>query len=294
VPGPDFTNRTLFRGGIIGRPFPVALLIALAAGIAIGVAVTAIAAAQAPPAAATAEVRITARLLENGKVEFGLQQREGDGWGARQLPRVRYFPADADVGRWLNSSPVTVTAPARGAATAPQPGTAGDTGAWERIGYADGVRVGWHLSGAGKYAAGGRSGVTYNARPLLRLSCAGGGLFVDLVAEEGVPLPEQRRRAPGIPLTDVITGYTEAWPGRGWGWQAYYVERVSPTVGIANDSISRAWLDWLEESYAHSPIVRLQAIRDEGAPTWESVIQFSGRFDLTGLPAVLADLPCYE
>lgn len=57
-----------------------------------------------------AEVRINARQLEDGRVEFALQQRVDGEWGERQLPRSRYFPADAAVGRWLNSTPLTVTA----------------------------------------------------------------------------------------------------------------------------------------------------------------------------------------
>lgn len=58
---------------------------------------------------ATTDVRITARLLENGKVEFGLQQRAGDGWGEIMLPRVNKFPyAKSKVGDWRYSSPVTV------------------------------------------------------------------------------------------------------------------------------------------------------------------------------------------
>lgn len=55
-----------------------------------------------------AEVRITARQLEDGRVEFALQQRVDGEWGERQLPRSRFFPADAQVGRWLNSTPLTV------------------------------------------------------------------------------------------------------------------------------------------------------------------------------------------
>ena len=57
------------------------------------------------------EVRVVARSLESGRVEFGLQQRQADNsWGNRQLPRVRFFPTTARVGRWLASSPLTVTA----------------------------------------------------------------------------------------------------------------------------------------------------------------------------------------
>lgn len=56
-----------------------------------------------------AEVRITARQLEDGRVEFALQQRADGRWGERVLPRSRYFPADATVNRWLNSTPLTVS-----------------------------------------------------------------------------------------------------------------------------------------------------------------------------------------
>ena len=48
--------------------------------------------------------RIVARLLDDGRVEFGWQPTGGE----RVLPRQRYFPADARVDRWLRSSPVEV------------------------------------------------------------------------------------------------------------------------------------------------------------------------------------------
>ena len=54
------------------------------------------------------EVRITAQRLEDGRTEFALQQRTGDTWSDRILPSGRYFPADAEAGRWLNSTPIHV------------------------------------------------------------------------------------------------------------------------------------------------------------------------------------------
>ena len=48
--------------------------------------------------------RIVAQRLADGRTEFGWQPAGA----ARVLPRARYFPADAQVGRWLNSSPVEV------------------------------------------------------------------------------------------------------------------------------------------------------------------------------------------
>ena len=56
-------------------------------------------------------VRIVARLLEDGKIEFGLQQRQHDNsWDDRRFPRARLFPADTAVDRWLASSAITLRA----------------------------------------------------------------------------------------------------------------------------------------------------------------------------------------
>ena len=53
--------------------------------------------------------RIVARRLADGRTEFGFQpppwQPDGDD---RILPRSRFFPTNVGVGRWLQSSPVTV------------------------------------------------------------------------------------------------------------------------------------------------------------------------------------------
>ena len=57
-------------------------------------------------------VRITARRLADGRIEFGLQHRRAGGrWEDRILPERRFFPAAAGEGRWLVSSPVTVMPP---------------------------------------------------------------------------------------------------------------------------------------------------------------------------------------
>ena len=56
-----------------------------------------------------AEVRITAQRLADGRTEFALQQRTSGEWGERRLPRSRYFPAEASLGRWLNSTPIEIT-----------------------------------------------------------------------------------------------------------------------------------------------------------------------------------------
>ncbi len=76
--------------------------------IVAALALAALAAGAVYAASHSTEVRITARQLEDGRVEFALQQRVDGEWGERQLPRSRYFPTDAQVGRWLNSTPLTV------------------------------------------------------------------------------------------------------------------------------------------------------------------------------------------
>ena len=74
------------------------------AGLVAAVLATGAASALAQEAS---ETRISARRLVDGRVEFALQLRERRGWSERVLPASRYFPANAAVGRWLNSSPVS-------------------------------------------------------------------------------------------------------------------------------------------------------------------------------------------
>lgn len=54
------------------------------------------------------EVRINARRLDDGRVEVGLQQRGDSDWANRHLPDARFLPPDAELGRWLNSSPINL------------------------------------------------------------------------------------------------------------------------------------------------------------------------------------------
>lgn len=59
--------------------------------------------------AADVEVRVTARRLADGRIEFALQRRAPDGaWSGRLSPTQRYFPATATTGDWLSSSPLTL------------------------------------------------------------------------------------------------------------------------------------------------------------------------------------------
>lgn len=93
--------------------------------IVAALALAALAAGAVYAASHSAEVRITARQLEDGRVEFALQQRVGGEWGERQLPRSRFFPADVGHNRWLNSTPLTVSVAAE-AESEPQSTVPGD------------------------------------------------------------------------------------------------------------------------------------------------------------------------
>ena len=55
-------------------------------------------------------VRIVARKLSDGRVEFGLRKVLSDGTlSGNLLPRARMFPTTAGVGSWLQSTPISVT-----------------------------------------------------------------------------------------------------------------------------------------------------------------------------------------
>ena len=83
-----------------------AALVAVLGGAVVSSPVT----AQDTTVSNDAEVRIVARKLDSGRIEFGLQQRQADNtWGNRQLPRVRFFPTTATVNRWLASSPLDLS-----------------------------------------------------------------------------------------------------------------------------------------------------------------------------------------
>ena len=93
------------RGGLyIARRVGAAVAAVFVVAGTLGVASSPAAAQQSDE-----QVRISARKVADGRVEFALQQRQADNsWGDRQLPRQRFFPTTATVGRWLNSTPLTV------------------------------------------------------------------------------------------------------------------------------------------------------------------------------------------
>ncbi|MCY3558599.1 MAG: hypothetical protein OXH13_08150 [Chloroflexi bacterium] len=55
------------------------------------------------------EARIQAQKHDDGRIEFALQVREGDGWSERILPRGRTLRSSSPTGRWLSSTPVELS-----------------------------------------------------------------------------------------------------------------------------------------------------------------------------------------
>lgn len=77
-------------------------------GFIVGVAVTAglMVGAFALASTGGGEIRVNARVLENGTFEVAVQQRHGGEWSQRQFPRARLVLPDAEIGRWYTSSPI--------------------------------------------------------------------------------------------------------------------------------------------------------------------------------------------
>ena len=81
-------------------------------GLVLGLSISAVIGAYALGALDTdssQEVRLSARPLADGRTEVALQQRVGERWSERHLPQLRFVPADAEAGRWLNSTPIEVS-----------------------------------------------------------------------------------------------------------------------------------------------------------------------------------------
>lgn len=92
------------------------ILVGMMIGLIIGASATAVVWATSGN---TAEVRVVARKLDDGRIEIALQTRPIDaqaqledldipGWGDRLAPEFRFVPADATSDRWYASSPVTI------------------------------------------------------------------------------------------------------------------------------------------------------------------------------------------
>ena len=101
-------------------------------------------------------VRIVARKLADGRVEFGLRKVLSDGTlSGNLLPRSRMFPTTAAVGSWLQSTPISViTTQPSSTTTTPTtttPTTEISVGGWHSCGRrTDGSVACWGNNGSGQ------------------------------------------------------------------------------------------------------------------------------------------------
>ena len=102
-------------------------------------------------------VRIVARKLADGRVEFGLRKVLSDGTlSGNLLPRSRMFPTTAAVGSWLQSTPISViTTQPSSTTTTPTtttPTTEISVGGWHSCGRrTDGSVACWGNNGSGQH-----------------------------------------------------------------------------------------------------------------------------------------------
>ena len=251
----------------------------IVAMLAIVIAAAAIGVVAATTNRVEKDVRITARLLENGKVEFGLQERtDGGDWSETLLPRVNKFPyASATVDRWLFSSPVALTpvefetVPQE---TDPAPAvTPASTGEWVSFigSNVDGELTGYRLQGEETSHS-----YSFQAPPVLFLRCSSSGdqdvfvsspdlLFNDIDTDR---IAVQYRVAGGIKQS-------ASW----WSTE----DPDSTLFSLAPGS----FVTWLSFSATTSETLYLSAT-DYFDDT------FSATFTLTGIHAVLEALPCFS
>ena len=168
------------------------------------------------------EVRVVARPHEDGRVEFAVQQRVDGEWGERIAPSSRYLTPrliEERVGRWLNSSPITLTVATDGDGTdggtdeltepPPQPNRAPIASAGPDASY-DLGEIAIQLNGTGSRDPDGDS-LTYEwaqtAGPPVTLRSAGSATawFEAARAEQTLTFQLRVTDEDGATSTDTVT-----------------------------------------------------------------------------------------
>lgn len=232
----------------------VALLIA-------GIATVAAATSQT----AETEVRIVAAQQEDGRVAFALQQRQADDtWGERILPAQNMFPAPADatVGRWLSSSPVTVAVEVEGPES---------FGAWRALEREPGDSPIYHLQDE-------------NRAGIIMLFCSPEGAPLTGVLTDKFLLNDL-----GTDRVAVTYWYAggevqaELWEST----EEYSLENVIQSSVIPQPPVSGSvpFVTWLVSQYTEASAFFFSVAHSYGA-------SYSGTFTVTGLHAVADALPC--
>ena len=110
------------RKTLVSIPTPsIATALSLIAAIAVGMIAYhfAFSDANADSHDSAGEVRVSARALEDGRVEVALRQLDGGVPAERILPDARFLRADAEAGTWFDSSDVALAAVADDNASGP-------------------------------------------------------------------------------------------------------------------------------------------------------------------------------
>ena len=220
----------------------------------------------ANPSPASLLVGIRAQQTARGDLRLGVVQWAGDGWG--ESPRLHRLRSTAPRGRWLHARAVQLTVP-------PPPAPA-DIGAWEID------------------RAVGRAALesTAAADPdVLVLSCVEASPW-DLpvvVVRTGAHIADSRvierfrvdyQIEGGIPVS-----------GATWDNLTVQIEsaRTYPAMAAADPA---GFVAWLAVNYERGRTLHLTVKAAEG-PGEPVTVRRRASFDLTGLPDVLAGLPCF-
>ena len=234
------------------------------------------------------EVRITARLLESGKVEFGLQERtDGGEWGEILLPTKNKFPyATADVDRWLRSSPVELTPVEFEAVDELEPEVEEPEVEEPEVEEpeSDAGFGQWHdISSSG--ARGTTHAYTTPDADLtggLMLGCSASGSRIAFVATDEYLLNDRG--------TDRITVYYRFEGGQAQSARWWSNENLS---------VGDPFQSWLA-SFEPEEFARFLSFSATQSTTFYFSVtdrygdSFSGTFDVTGIHAVLEALPCFS
>ena len=183
-------------------------------------------------------------------------------------PRLHRLRSTAPRGRWLHASAVRITVPA--------PADPADAGAWE---------IDRSIS---RYALES----TASADPdVLVLSCVGASLW-DLpvvVVRTGAHIADSRV-VEQFPVDYQMEGGI---PVSGATWDNLTVQiesaRTYPGMAAADPA---GFVAWLAVNYERGRALHL-TVKAAESPVEPYTVRHRASFDLTGLPAVLADLPCF-
>ena len=213
------------------------------------------------------EVKIVAQKLDDGRIEFGLEQD-----GERILPRSRFFPADARVGRWLKSSAISIeqsedpAGPSTNRATDPE-----TFGNWEYFTgeNVDGELWGYHLVGTSS------SGYSWEAPPSLFVRCSTSGNAAFYIATSALLFNDYD--------TDrIAVSYRLSGQARQSG--SWWSDEEGDSALFASNPVAMA--RWLRLATSGSDTLHFSATDDYST--------YSASFEIAGVRSAIDALTCFD